>query len=75
MSSRPDIDDLKRQSGEAAAKGLDMLEDPEVVTAIERFARATLNLIETAQAKGLSAPETASFVSGTFGRVLYDSKV
>jgi hypothetical protein len=71
--SRPSADDLKRRSGEAAARGLDLLEDPEVVTALEHFHDTTLGLIGTLQVKDMPTAEVASFVGGVFARILHDA--
>lgn len=71
--SRPTPDELKREMGSAAARGLDLIEDPEVVTAFEHFRMTTVGLIGTLQVKGLPTADVASMVSGALARILHDA--
>jgi hypothetical protein len=67
---KPTVDQLKQQAAEAAARGLDLLDDEEVRTALEHFHHSMLGLIGTMQVKGLSYPEVASVVGGTCAQIL-----
>lgn len=61
-----------KEGAEAAARGLDAMEDPDVIQAINEFVESILRLVSVLQLKQMQDEQIASMVGGSFNRILFD---